>query len=67
MVKNNKRDAIRAGRVQKTAEICQVSERHVRRVISGTHDNEYVMQTYMFLAEGENKLLQAAKKLVLTN
>ena len=53
--------------VQKTAELGGVSERYVRMVINGDRTNEDVFSTYMFLAEGTNKLLQAAKAHVQFN
>jgi hypothetical protein len=64
MRKPTKRNAGVASRVQKTAELARVSERYVRMVINGDRENEEVMRIYMFLNEGENKLLKAAKELV---
>jgi len=76
MEKTYKRDIERAARVKKTAEIVGVSERHVRRVLSGDHDNDEIIATYMELLELEqaayqtarqNHLLAAVEKLVPFN
>lgn len=50
--------------IKKTAEICGVSERHVRFVVNGERENETILKTYMELNEGANKLIQSVKKLV---
>jgi hypothetical protein len=62
-----KRDAVLTSRVKKTAEITGVSNRYVRMVINGEYRNEDVLSTYMFIQEGENKLLREAKLLVPFN
>lgn len=62
-----KRDAVLASRVKKTAKITGVSDRQVRRVINGESKNEEILSTYMFIQEGENKLLREAKLLVPFN
>ena len=64
MEKKRKRSAIHAARVQKTAELTGKSTDLVYRVISGERENEDVMTMFMFLQEGENKLLTEAKRLV---
>lgn len=45
------RDAEKATLVKKTAEICKVSERTVRRVIQGDYLNEKILSVYMELQE----------------
>ncbi len=62
-----KRDAVLTSRVKKTAEITGVSNRYVRMIINGERQNEDVLSTYMFIQEGENKLLREAKLLVPFN
>jgi hypothetical protein len=64
MNKTIKREAWKASLAQKTAKICRVSVRFVRMVINGERENEHVMQVYMKLMEGENKLLKAVSELV---
>lgn len=64
MRKKQQRSAEQANRVAKTATICRVSPRQVRRVINGECENDYVMEIYMSLVEGENKLLEEVKKIV---
>ena len=64
MKKNAKRSAKLAARVQKTAEITGFTTDYIYLVIKGDRKNNDVMQTYMFLHEGENKLLRAAKQLL---
>lgn len=63
----NKRDSAIATRVKRTAEICGVSPRHVYRVILGDQVNEEITLVYIELSEGENKLVEAVKKLVPLN
>jgi len=63
----SKRSAKLAARVQKTAELTGYTADYVYKVLNAVRENEDVMTTYMFLYEGENKLMQAAKKLVLAN
>jgi hypothetical protein len=53
--------------VATTAEITKVSERYVRYVLDMERTNEVVEDVYMFLAEGKNKLVEEAKKLVPFN
>lgn len=67
MKKNNERSAWKASLAQKTAKICHVSVRYVRMVISGDRENEQVMNVYMRLLEGENKLLAQVRELVPFN
>lgn len=62
-----KRDAVLTSRVKKTAKITGVSDRYVRMIINGERTNDEVLSTYMFIQEGENKLLQQAKLLVPFN
>jgi len=62
-----KRDAFHAGLVQKTAETCRVSKRYVRMVINAERESQPVMDTYMTLLEGNNKLLKQVKELVPFN
>ena len=64
MQKTHQRDTERAAINRKVASICGVSVRQVRRVIKGECENEEVMSVYMFLLEGDNKLIQEIKKLV---
>lgn len=67
MGKTRERDAIRAARIKRTAEITGVSEKQVRRVLSGEQENNDVIMTYRTLAEGENTLMKAVKELVPFN
>lgn len=66
--KQNKRDAIVASRVQRTAKTCGVSTSEVYKVIRDDRNNEVVMTVYMTAkeleAEMENKLLTLVKELV---
>ena len=62
--KTNARDTVKAARIINTAKITGVSPRHVRRVLEAESENEHVLSAYMFLTEGENKLIEAVKKLV---
>jgi hypothetical protein len=64
---NNKKNTSRADLVATTAEITKVSERYVRYVLDMERTNEVVEDVYMFLAEGKNKLVEEAKKLVPFN
>jgi hypothetical protein len=65
--KTRGRDAESATRVKRTAHICGVSQRTVRRVIRGDQINEKVMLVYMRFSEGENLLVEAVKKAVPLN
>lgn len=65
--KTKKKNTISAARVLKVAEIVGVSTRHVRRVINGTYKNEEIIRAYMFIAEGENQLVEEAKLLIPFN
>jgi hypothetical protein len=68
IAKRKTRDAETATRVKRTAELRGCSVRHVYRVILGDRQDEEVMNTYMFLAEGEKSLLiQAIEKLIPIN
>lgn len=64
---NKKKNTWKADLVATTAEITKVSERHVRYVLDMERNNESVETVYMFLAEGKNKLVEEAKKLVPFN
>ena len=64
MNKNAKRSAKLAARVQKTAEITGFTTDYIYLVVRGDRKNTDVMQTYMFVHEGENKLLKAVRQLV---
>ena len=67
MGKTRERDAIRAARIKRTAEITGVTEKQVRRVLSGEQENNDVIMTYRTLAEGESTLVEAVKELVPFN
>ena len=63
--KTKPRDPVIAARVKRTSELIGVSPRQVYRVIQGEQQNEKIMDTYMFLMEGEeNLLIEAVKKAV---
>lgn len=62
--KMRKRNAKTAARVQHTAELTGYGTDYVYKVINGERENEEIMQTYMMLYEGENKLLQSVKELL---
>lgn len=62
MEKTKKRDAEIAARVKRTAEITGVTERSVRRVLSGDQVNEEVLATYMDLKELEDQAYETAKE-----
>lgn len=64
MENTHKRNTIDAARVLETADICDVSPRHVRRVISGESENEQILKVYMELLEGGQKLREAVRKLI---
>jgi len=64
MNKNAKRSTKLAAIVQKTAGITGFTTDYIYLVVRGDHKNQDVMQTYLFLHEGENKLLMAARKLL---
>lgn len=65
--KTNKRDTERAAIILKTADLHKISKRQVRRILDGENQNKEVLETFMFLSEGQNKLVEAAKKLVPFN
>ena len=67
MAKTKTRDAIRAARVIKTAEIVGGTTNYVNKVLACERDSEEVMVVYMSLQEGENKLLESVKKLIPFN
>jgi hypothetical protein len=67
MGKTRERDTIRAARIKRTAEICQVTERQVQRVLNADQENQNIVMTYMTLQEGENSLIAAVKELVPFN
>ena len=59
-----KRDAKKAATVKDTAELVGVSERQVRRVLDGEHENEKVISVFMTLTEGNNRLLEEVRQLI---
>lgn len=61
------RNPSKANLVKKTAEICNVSQSLVYQVLRMDRQNEEIISTYMFLLQGENALVEAAKKLVPFN
>lgn len=65
--KTNKRDIERAAIIKKTADLHNISRRQVHRILNGENENKAVVETFMFLFEGENQLLQAAQNLVPFN
>lgn len=65
--KTGSRAADRAAIVQKVADLHEITPRHVRRILNGESENEEVIGTYMFLLQGQNLLLESAKKLVPFN
>lgn len=65
LTKTTHKDPVVAARVKRTAKLVGVSPRQVYRVIKGKQINEKIIDTYMFLQEGEeNLLLEAVKKAV---
>lgn len=62
--KTNKRDIERAAIIKKTADIHKLSKRQIRRILACENENKEVLETFMFLSEGQNKLVEAAKQLV---
>ena len=64
MEKIGKRYSWKASLAQKTSQLTHVSPRYVRMVINGERENAQVMDVYMRLLEGENKLLAQVKELV---
>lgn len=65
--KTKQRSAEQAFMVAETARLTRKSTRQVYRVINGDSENEAVMRTYMYLAEGTNTLIKQAKELVPFN
>jgi hypothetical protein len=63
-LKATKRNAIRASRVKKTAELTGFSESYVRKILNTQRENEKVLEVYMSIVEGENALLDAVRKAV---
>ena len=64
MDKKRKRDSIKAGIVQKVADMAGVKKDLVYKVLRGDRNNETVMMLYMELVEGQNKLVEAVKTLL---
>lgn len=64
MEKKIKRSASNASLVQKTAEITGKKTNYVRKVLRADRENQTIMNVYMSLMEGENKLLEAVRELV---
>ncbi len=64
MRKTGERDTIRAARIQKVAETLGKTPRYIRMVLNGDRENNQVLPLMMELQEGENKLLEAVKKLI---
>lgn len=69
MSKTKKREASRASLIKKTAELTGFSTRHINRILNGEYKrenetSELIMETFMTIAEGENKLLQEVKRIV---
>lgn len=62
--KENKRDAIHASRVKRTARFCNVSERLVYKVLEMDRNNDLVITVFMTLAEKERQLEQEMLQLV---
>ena len=54
----------RAMAYRHTAEICGVTERHVRMVMDGSRENDEIEVTYLTLLSGTNKLIEAVKAAV---
>jgi len=67
MKQPKKRDAEKANRVKRTAELCGVCRPTVYRVSMGDRENEEVFTTYMELMERDNKLMEEVKRLVPFN
>lgn len=71
MEKTNSRDAIRAARVKRTADIVGVSTDLVYKVLNADRENELVENVFFAIVdadnETDNKLLTAVKNLVPFN
>lgn len=71
MEKTNNRDAIRAARVKRTADIVGVSTDLVYKVLNADRENELVENVFFAIVdadnETDNKLLTAVKKLIPFN
>jgi hypothetical protein len=71
MEKTNNRDAIRAARVKRTADIVGVSTDLVYKVLAADRENELVENVFFAIVdadiETDNKLLTAVKNLVPFN
>lgn len=62
-----KRSAKRAALIEVTAVLRGVSTRQVQRVLAGDQNNDKVVDTYMELNEGFDKLIDEVKKMVPFN
>lgn len=57
----------RAANILDTADIVGVSPRQVRRVLDIEQENDNVIKVFMFLKEGKQALVEAARQLVPFN
>jgi hypothetical protein len=64
MTKQPKRDPETVAIVKIVAKEKGLSQRSVRRVITGTQKNEEVLEAFMFMHEGVNLLKKAIRKAV---
>lgn len=64
MKKRKKEDPEQKALVRKLSRITGYSERQIERVIKAESENERVLDAYMFLHEGNNRLVEAVKELV---
>ena len=64
IAQRRKRCNERASLIHKTARLRGVSNRYVRYVLAGDRNNEAVLETYMELMEGEQRLVQAVAQML---
>jgi len=64
MINENKRDVCRAANVIDAARVIGVSQRQGQRILAGEQQNEVFVDVFMFLQEGKNLLIEAAKNIV---
>ena len=67
MIKQKKRDVRRASTISDTAEVMGLSTSSINKVLTMKRNNDKAVEVFMFLTEGKNDLLAAAKKLVPFN
>lgn len=62
-----KKDTKKAANIIDTAEVLGLSQSTVQKVLRGDRENPNVINVFMILDEGKNKLLKAVKELVPFN